>query len=102
MNAPAMIPATEVVPTGKIQLVVLGSPSGKEHTLGYLDPQFPQLAGVLAASVLKGSPAASYSGPIWSLRRDGLTCRPATEQDFDEYRVQFGSLRNDPAYEYQA
>ncbi|MDF7815284.1 hypothetical protein [Hymenobacter sp. YC55] len=102
MNAPSMIPATAVVATGKIQLVVLGSPSGKEHTLGYLDPQFPLLAGVLRASVLKGSPAAGYGCPVWSMRRDGLTCRPATEKDFDEYRVSFESVRNNPEYEYQA
>lgn len=100
MNTPAITAAEDA--TAKIQLVVLGCPSGHEHTLGYFDPAYPALAGVLSASVLKGSPAASYSSPIWSMCREGLTSRLATEKDFLEYRVQFESYRNNPEYEYQA
>lgn len=56
-----------------------------EHTLGYIYDAQPSWMGILAGSVLKGG-HDSLGGPVHILAGyDKL--RPATEQDFREFRV---------------
>ena len=54
-----------------------------EHTLGYMIEQMPGFMAVLHGSVLKG-------GHDWkngAVHTFGSVIRPATEEDFKEYRV---------------
>lgn len=75
------------------QLVVVG-----EHTLGYINPLQPDRAGILHASILRGSPCGRLDGYI---RLDGRRVRPAREQDFNDYRVSLEGYRHDPNYHWQ-
>lgn len=60
--------------------VVLG-----EHTLGYINPVQPDWMGVLHGSVLKGGHDWK-NGPVY-VGGMGDQMRPATQADFEEYRV---------------
>lgn len=74
----------------KIKLVVIN-----ENTLGYILPERPTWAGVLRASVIKGSVDRDCDiTPI-----TGKAVRLASERDFDEYRICFDGYNND-RYEF--
>ncbi len=74
----------------KIKLVVLN-----ENTLGYIQPELPNYVQHLHASVLRG---AYQSSP--SLIGSTDKVRLASENDFSEYRVHFGSFGNKDEYEF--
>ncbi len=65
----------------KTKLVVIN-----EQNLGYILPDSPDHAGLLRASVLKGSSFNEQTGSIYIKH---LSVRLATKTDFDEYRVSF-------------
>ncbi len=75
---------------GKIKLVVLN-----ENTLGYIQPELPNYVQHLHASVLRG---AYQSSP--SLVGSTDKVRLASENDFSEYNVHFGSFGNKDKYEF--
>ncbi|MEO2050277.1 MAG: hypothetical protein ABGX00_00820 [Allomuricauda sp.] len=77
----------------KIKLVVID-----EHTLGYIFPELPNSAGILRASILRGSNFNDMGG---SISLHGATVRLASEKDFDDYRVVFDGYKNSPEYEYE-
>jgi hypothetical protein len=72
-----------------------------ENILGYVDPSQPNQAGVLASSVIRGASHSWKDGP-YPLRTDGRDVRPATRQDFMDFRVEPTGYRNDPAYAFPA
>jgi hypothetical protein len=74
----------------RIKLVVIN-----ENTLGYLIPGI-DWAGVLHASVLKGSKFNNYSHAYIKDEK----VRLASEKDFEEFRVSFKGYENPDEYEY--
>ena len=59
----------------------------REHTLGYLIPEIPNTIGILHGSILRGSLYNNLDGwTIFNPNADEI--RPATADDFKEYRVQ--------------
>ena len=62
----------------------------KEHTLGYLIPEWPNAIGILHASILRGSPYNDLDGWIY-FNPNVDAIRAATPEDFKEYRVQLPS-----------
>jgi hypothetical protein len=79
----------------KIKLVVF-----KEHTLGYINPNDPNTVWILHTSPIKGSPTSSPLTSSFPINNDS-EIRLASEKDFDEYRVHFGSYNNKNLYEYE-
>ena len=77
----------------KIHLVVLN-----EHTLGYIFPEIPTSVQILHTSPLKGSPTTSNLTSSFPVS-DNI--RLASEKDFDDYRVHFGSYGNSEIYQYK-
>jgi hypothetical protein len=79
----------------KIKLVVID-----ECILGYIQPNrtWPETAGILHASILRGSTCGRLEGWIFTSHR---AVRLASEKDFNDYNVSFDGYRNDPEYEYQ-
>lgn len=80
--------------SNKIKLVVVG-----EHTLGFIFPNSNSMS-ILHESVLKGAAWRTFADPL-PLPRYGETMRLATEKDFDDFRVVFGSFANRNEYEYE-
>jgi hypothetical protein len=70
----------------KIKLVVIN-----EQNLGYILPDSPEYAGLLRASVLKGSTFNEQTGSIYIKNQK---VRLATRSDFNEYRVNFTGYDN--------
>lgn len=66
----------------RTQLVV-----ADENVLGYIDPETPNVIGILHASILRGATISSSDG--WMFRSQARTIRLATTRDFDEFRVAF-------------
>ena len=64
-----------------IRLVVIN-----ENMLGYILPQEPFHAGILASSVIRGAYHFWQDGP-YPLCVSGRDVRPATPADFDTFRV---------------
>ena len=77
----------------RIKLVVYN-----EHTLGYIQPETPNIVCILHTSILRGS-ALSGSSVIYTDTAKSL--RLATEKDFNDYRVCFDGYKNNNDYEYQ-
>ncbi len=65
--------------TDRIKLVVID-----EHTLGYINPERPDYAGVLHTSILRGSPFSYWASCIYI---KNSKVRLASLKDFDDYRV---------------
>ena len=84
---------TKLNKMGKIKLVVYN-----EHTLGYIQPETPNIVSILHTSILRGS-ALNNSSIIYTDTAKSL--RLATEKDFNDYRVCFDGYKNDNDYEYQ-
>ena len=67
-----------------------------EHTLGYILPQLPERVQILHTSILRGS---YYTDRSVIYVSDGVV-RPASEKDFDAYRVHFGGFNNSDKYDF--
>ncbi len=74
----------------KTKLVVLN-----ENTLGYILPELPNYVQHLHASVLRGA-TGNTNSLVGSLDK----VRLASEKDFNEYNVHFGSFGNKAEYEF--
>ena len=59
----------------------------KEHTLGYIKEN-SNLVGILRKSVLKGATFSVHDDPFFA---DPIDLRPATREDFEDYRVKWNS-----------
>ena len=81
--------------TERTKLVVVD-----EHTLGYIDPEQPDYAGVLHASILKG---ATFCVPasIEPILIKHKKVRLASENDFNDFRVSFKGFDNEQLYEFK-
>lgn len=75
----------------KIKLVVL-----EEHTLGYISEFNPNYVMVLKGSVLKGSPYGLMNN-IALIGNKKI--RLASEQDFEEFNVEFEPYKNKNKYD---
>jgi hypothetical protein len=75
----------------KIKLVVI-----ENHTLGYLIPN-SDYAGILHASILKGSPYSNFGGSIYIKHKN---IKLASKNDFDNFRVSFKGFDNENEYEF--
>jgi len=78
----------------KIKLVVINN-----CMLGYIYPQTPNSAGILAASVIRGAVCASQAIEPKAVHPSEY--RLATSKDFDEFRVSFKGFDNEQEYEFQ-
>lgn len=82
----------------KTKLVVFN-----EHTLGFIDPEYPTYVHPLQASVIKGSPVSG--DPLSAMERIAISpddkVRLASAADFNEYRVSFTGFDNKDEYEYE-
>ena len=76
--------------TQKTKLVVF-----KEHTLGYIMPEFPNDVFVLRAYEKRGATNHEVARI-----NTGDSVRLASEKDFDFYRVSFDGFKTDAGYEY--
>jgi hypothetical protein len=63
-----------------------------ENTLGYIDDAQPEVLGILHASPLKGATLKDLDG--WAFLF-GRKLRPATREDFDEFRVCYDGYGRD-------
>jgi hypothetical protein len=75
----------------------------KECMLGYVDPRTPLSAGILGVSVLKGAGSSKISAQFngsYPLPYDPNKVRPATQQDFETFRVCPEGYKNDPNYDF--
>ena len=81
--------------TERTKLVVVD-----EHTLGYIDPEQPDYAGVLHASILKG---ATFCVPasIEPILIKHKKVRLASAKDFNDFRVSFKGFDNEQLYEFK-
>jgi len=77
----------------KIKLVVLN-----ENTLGYIQPELPNICCVLRASILRGAVFEVLPSSKLISRFD--TIRLASKADFEEYRVSFVGYEGSGEYEY--
>lgn len=77
----------------RIKLVVYN-----EHTLGYIDPEFPQYVQVLHSSVLKGDSTTQLRDKI--LISSLTSIRLASKKDFEDYKVSFDAYEKDGNYAY--
>lgn len=75
----------------KTKLVVF-----KEHTLGYIMPEMPNVVFVLRAYEKRG--ATNHESVAIN---KGDKVRLANEKDFEYYRVQLDGYRNDSDYEFE-
>lgn len=79
----------------KIRLVVI-----EENTLAYIHPATPQNFTVLRGLITKGSRWTNYNETINFHLPAGIQLRPATEQDFNLYRVSFEGFNNRSEYDF--
>lgn len=77
----------------RIKLVVINN-----CMLGYIYPETPNSAGILAASVIRGAVCASQA--IEPKAVEPSEYRLATEKDFDEFNVSFKGY-SEQEYEFQ-
>lgn len=56
----------------------------KEHTLGYIDSNYPDWIQILHSSILKGSTLGIYPSSIYKARVEDY--RNANKKDFEEFR----------------
>ena len=75
----------------QIQFIVID-----ENTLCYTIPELPNTAGILRASVLRGSHYNELTGDIIIPSRN---VRQATRQDFKDYMVSYAQYENNPLYQ---
>lgn len=85
-------PKGKVTPKERIKLIVID-----EHTLGYQIAD-RSTAGILASSVILGSPMPSALDTTITLA--GKKVRLASEKDFEKFRVSFKGYENKQEYEY--
>lgn len=67
-----------------------------EHTLGFIDPDYPHLMQPLRASVFKGAPWETFPSSKYISKMDKI--RLASEKDFEDYMCVFGSFGNKNEY----
>ncbi len=81
----------------RTQFIVLTT-YGQENVLGYINPQQPNVIGILHASPLRGAVLNDRDG--WTyLPTDTTKFRPATLKDFADFRVSYGGFDNPTHYE---
>ena len=78
----------------KIKFVVIN-----DNIFGYVNPNQPNQAGVLASSIIRGASHTWMDGP-YPLPVSGDNVRPATLADFDSFRVSTGGYDTDPLYDF--
>ncbi len=70
-----------------------------ENILGYINSRQPSIIGVLHASILRGATFPNGHGGLMRPMNDkGM--RPATRQDFDDYRCSTVGYENDPRCDF--
>ena len=97
----AVDPAPAPLQKAKIKLVVI-----EEHTLGYVNEETPQSAGILCASTInrvlqgKAKTGSPYNPLDGSISIVGKSVRMATVQDFIDFNVSHTGYTNDWVVEY--
>jgi hypothetical protein len=73
----------------------------QEHTLGYINPEYPTSVFILATFPTKGSPNSDPLAHSFPLSRDGKDVRLAKAEDFEEYRIDITPyIRDEDSWEF--
>ncbi len=69
----------------------------KEHTLGFITPEQPDIIQNLSTSVIRG---ATFGSEYDTIHKPWPKHRPATKGDFDTFRVSTEGYSKDPRYDF--
>lgn len=80
----------------RIKLVVFNN-----HTLGYIFPSMPNSISILHESLLRGAPHTTNAFPDSKHINATDSVKLASEKDFNDFNVHFGSFGNKEEYIFQ-